>query len=141
MSEWRKEKDPILSDLSRRFMGRRLFKYVEHEEKVSNSQWMEELKALFLSIGIDPHYYLAVDSPSDLPYDVYRAGDEERVPILILFPNGKVEELSRCSTIVEAISGKRRYDHKLYYPQDLLEDGTRDYKVVKEIYQKLTTYK
>lgn len=89
MGEWKKEKDPILSDLCHRFMNRRLFKYVEYQEDGSNQEWMDELKQLFSAIGIDPDYYLVVDSPSDLPYDVYRAGDEERVPINILFPGGK----------------------------------------------------
>ena len=140
MGEWRKEKDPILSDLCHRFMDRQLFKYVEYEEDDSNPEWMGELKELFRSIHIDPDYYLAVDSPSDLPYDVYRAGDVERVPINILFPGGKVEELSKCSTLVESISGKRRYDHKLYYPRDLLEDGTRDSRVVEEIYRRLAMF-
>jgi hypothetical protein len=37
-------------------------------------------------------------------------------------PNGDVRELSRESEIVDAISGKRRTDHKLYFPQDVLED-------------------
>lgn len=48
-------------------------------------------------------------------------------------PDGSLEELSKCSVIVESISGKRRYDHKLYYPLDFLEDGTRDPKIVAEI--------
>lgn len=39
-------------------------------------------------------------------------------------PNGEIKELSRCSEIVDAISGKRRSDHKLYFPEDaLLKNG------------------
>ena len=37
-------------------------------------------------------------------------------------PNGELSELSRSSDIVDAISGKRRTDHKLYFPEDLLEE-------------------
>ena len=41
-------------------------------------------------------------------------------------PNGEISELSRESDIVEAISGKRRTDHKLYFPEDLLTaDGKK----------------
>ena len=62
-----------------------------------------------------------VDSSSDLPYDFYRPGEEEeRFPILLL-PNGELRELSRSSDIVDAISGKRRTDHKLYFPEDLID--------------------
>lgn len=138
MSEWSEEKDFVLQDLCRRFMDRRLFKYVEHDENADNQQEMQELKELFAAIGIDSNYYLGVDSPSDLPYDVYRSGEEgERTPIYLLMPDGSLEELSRCSIIVEAISGKRRYDHKLYFPLDFLEDGTRDPAIVREIKRRL----
>ena len=66
---------------------------------------------------LDPEYYLVVDSTSDLPYDFYRAGEEEeRLPILLLMPNGELRELSRESDIVEAITGKKRRDQKLFYP-------------------------
>src|SRR5690606_40937762 len=83
---------------------------------------LRELEDLFKKIDIDPKYYLVVDSSSDLPYDFYRPGEEgERLPILLLMPDGELRELSRESDIVEAISGKRRTDHKLYYPLDLLE--------------------
>ena len=38
-------------------------------------------------------------------------------------PNGELSELSRSSDIVDAISGKRRTDHKLYFPEDILIAG------------------
>lgn len=134
MNEWCKEQDEILRDLSQRFMNRRLFKYVEYGEKVGSAEWKQGIDELFHAIGINPVYYLGVDSPSDLPYDVYRSGEDgDRTPIYLLMPDGSLEELSKCSVIVESISGKRRYDHKLYYPLDFLEDGTRDPKIVAEI--------
>ena len=105
---WQDEEDPILSDLCRRFMNRNLFKYVEFTDKHGLDNWME-LSSLFKKIGLDPEYYLVVDSTSDLPYDFYRAGEEEeRLPILLLMPNGELRELSRESDIVEAITGKKR---------------------------------
>lgn len=64
-----------------------------------------------------------MDSSSDLPYDFYRPGEEgERLPIYLQMPNKELSELSRSSDIVDAISGKRRTDHKLYYPKDLLHE-------------------
>jgi len=48
-------------------------------------------------------------------------------------PNGDIRELSRESEIVEAISGKRRTDHKLYFPQDILEDQTTKRTIKKKI--------
>ncbi|WP_211236947.1 HD domain-containing protein [Aneurinibacillus terranovensis] len=139
MCEWSKEKDPILRDLCDRFINRRLFKYIEHDERITGPEWRRELQERFRQAGIDPNYYLVEDSPSDLPYDIYRIGDDsgERIPIYLLMPDGNLEELSLRSAIVESISGKRRYDYKLYFPLDLLEDGTKDQRVVNEIKQLL----
>ncbi|MBJ7883174.1 hypothetical protein JEM65_21370, partial [Gelidibacter salicanalis] len=53
----------------------------------------------------------------------YRPGEEEeRLPIHLLTQSGHIKELSRQSDIVDAISGKRRTDHKLYFPMDLIVD-------------------
>jgi uncharacterized protein len=120
---WTKESDSILADLSTRFLNRRLFQYVEFNPAVEYEK-MHEIKELFIEAGIDPEYYLVVDSSSDLPYDFYRPGEEnERLPIFLKLPNGELSEISRSSDIVDAISGKRRTDHKLYFPEDLLEAG------------------
>ncbi|MGO4889105.1 HD domain-containing protein [Anaerobacillus sp. MEB173] len=119
---WQEEGDRILRDLCGRFINRRLFKYVECNPNVQMNEWME-LHQLFKKANIDPDYYLVVDSSSDLPYDFYRPGEEEeRLPIFLLMPKGELRELSRESEIVEAISGKKRTDHKLYFPLDLLDD-------------------
>ncbi|WP_019121022.1 HD domain-containing protein [Brevibacillus massiliensis] len=119
MGQWRMEKDPILSDLCARFMDRNLFQYVEYNPRDFIN--LEEIKKLFLEAGIDPAYYVEVDSTSDLPYDFYRPGEEqERIPIMLRMSSGELIELSRKSEIVQAISGKRRFDHKLYFPYDKL---------------------
>lgn len=116
---WTDEKDPILSDLCIRFIDRKLFKYTEMVSFTDGHL----LSAYFQEAGINPKYYLVVDSSSDLPYDFYRPGEkEERLPINLLKPNGEIRELSRESDVVEAISGKRRTDHKLYFPLDLIEN-------------------
>ncbi|HLU24012.1 MAG TPA: HD domain-containing protein [Bacillaceae bacterium] len=130
---WQDEEDSILRDLCSRFMNRKLLKYVgfspDKKEILS-----EQLSELFRAADIDPEYYLAFDSSSDLPYDFYRPGDEEeRRPIHLLMPNGELHELSRESTIVDAISGKLRSDHKLYYPEEILLDFSKHEKVKREI--------
>jgi hypothetical protein len=132
---WQEEDDPILRDLCERFVNRRLFKYIEFNPNLQMNTWME-LYELFKEAGIDPDYYLVVDSSSDLPYDFYRPGEEEeRLPIHLLMPDGSLKELSRHSDIVESISGKKRTDHKLYFPKDFVErlPDERIKKRIKEI--------
>jgi HD superfamily phosphohydrolase len=130
---WQDEDDWILSDLCQRFVNRKLFKYIEFNPNLQINQWME-LNQLFKEADIDTNYYLVIDSSSDLPYDFYRPGEEgERIPIYLLKPNEELRELSRESEIVEAISGKKRTDHKLYYPHDLIEQLPDSSEVKKKI--------
>ncbi|CAI9396382.1 HD domain-containing protein [Niallia sp. Sow4_A1] len=134
---WQEEDDVILKDLCRRFMNRNLFKYVEFDPAKEYKK-LQELSGLFQKAGLDPEYYLVVDSSSDLPYDFYRPGEEEeRLPIHLLMKNGEIRELSRESEIVDSISGKRRTDHKLYFPKDILKDDSSKGKVKKQIRQLL----
>ncbi|MEO3947929.1 HD domain-containing protein [Gorillibacterium sp. CAU 1737] len=120
-SQWLEEKDPILSDLCERFLNRRLFRYVPAED-VSGAQF-EQLRDDLVAAGWDPDSYLEIDFPSDLPYDVYRPGEEdEKRPILLLGPDGELEEISRRSEIVRSISGIHSGKNQIYYPAELLED-------------------
>ncbi|RCW77474.1 HD domain-containing protein [Saliterribacillus persicus] len=131
--QWAEEDDAILKDLCLRFTNRQLFKYVQYNPNLQMKDWME-LYRLFDAVGLDSEYYLVEDSSSDLPYDFYRPGEEEeRVPIHLLMPNGDLRELSRQSEIVEAISGKKRTDHKLYFPLDSIEALSDDIPEKKKI--------
>ncbi|MDF2854788.1 MAG: hypothetical protein K0Q87_639 [Neobacillus sp.] len=130
---WQEEDDKILSDLCTRFVNRNLYKYVEFDPAKEYKK-LTELTRLFEKAGIDPEYYLVVDSSSDLPYDFYRPGEEEeRLPIHLLMKSGELRELSRESEIVDAISGKRRTDHKLYYPADFLDADSLEKDIKKQI--------
>jgi len=134
---WMNEKDEILSDLCDRFINRKLFQYIEFDP-AKDYRKLAELEQLFKKAGINPSYYLVFDSSSDLPYDFYRPGEEgERVPIHLLMPNDELRELSRSSDIVEAISGKRRTDHKLYFPEDLITMDGKKKALKKQILQVL----
>ncbi|MBI0578166.1 HD domain-containing protein [Neobacillus cucumis] len=130
---WQEEEDAILRDLCRRFVNRNLFKYAEFDPAKEYKK-LTQLTKLFIQADLDPEYYLVVDSSSDLPYDFYRPGEEgERLPIHLLMKNGELRELSRESEIVDAISGKRRTDHKLYYPADFLFDDAENKEIKQQI--------
>lgn len=120
--QWSLEEDPVLSDLARRFMERRLYKYITLEE--GNEARVEEFRSLLKEDGFDPEYYLQIDFPSDLPYDVYRPGEEdEKLPVLLMDNEGKLTEISQRSEIVRSISGLRKGKHRLYYPEELTGHG------------------
>ncbi|WP_281883856.1 HD domain-containing protein [Paenibacillus sp. YYML68] len=119
LMQWSLEQDDILSELCSRFLERRLFKYTTLE--VMDVPMLERLRDTFRSIGLDPHYYLEVDFPSDQSYDVYRPGEQdEKLPILLLDAADRLTEISHKSEIVRSISGIQMGKYHLYYPQDLL---------------------
>lgn len=124
LMQWSGESDPILSDLCSRFLNRRLFKYVMLER--IDVQLIESLRITMAGLGIDPSFYLEIDFPSDLSYDVYRPGDyDEKLPILLLDQKDTLTEISRKSEIVRSISGIHMGKYHLYFPEELLKADPR----------------
>ncbi len=117
--QWMKEDDPILRDLCMRFLHRRLFKY-KILEQIDQAE-IEEVEQNLRDSGLDPDYYMEIDFPADLPYDVYRPGQiGDKPPILILNERGQLIEISRKSDIIRSISGVQLGTHHLYYPEEFL---------------------
>ncbi|MCG3401920.1 HD domain-containing protein [Staphylococcus massiliensis] len=116
IQQWIHEEDDILSDLSRRFVNRDLFKYLPFDGSIIT---ISELKELFEAGGIDSNYYFVSDAFSDLPYDYDRPGSN-RQPIHLLKRNGNIREISHESLIISSITGINREDYKLYYPKEMI---------------------
>lgn len=118
--QWSEERDAVLADLCRRFLNRRLFKYIPLE-RVDVPQ-LERIRKIMKSEGLDPVSYMEIDFPTDLPYDVYHPGEhEERLPILLLGSKDQLFEISQKSEIIRSISGIRLGQYRLYFPEELLE--------------------
>lgn len=116
LQEWMYESDRVLSELSDRFVNRELFKYIPFDGSFIT---MSELESLFTEAGLDPKYNLFSDSYSDMPYDYDRPGSKDtRRPIHLLKKNGDLREISSQSIIINSITGIHRYDSKLYFPKE-----------------------
>ncbi|MGG4218533.1 HD domain-containing protein [Paenibacillus jamilae] len=122
-SQWKREKDEILSDLSSRFMDRRLYKYVEIENM--DTETIGSIREALEKAGLHPEYDLEIDFPTDLPYDVFRQGGSTDNQILLLGRQGEVREISEVSEIVRSISGIHRGKYHMYFPQNKL-NGVKD---------------
>lgn len=120
-SQWTNEKDAVLSELCSRFMHRRLYKYVEVESV--DLEMIDQIRRDFKRVGLNPEYDLEVDFPTDLPYDVFRPGDESsQKQILLLDREERLREISEVSDIVRSISGIHRGKYHLYYPGSKMKD-------------------
>ncbi|MHA0857597.1 HD domain-containing protein [Paenibacillus sp. CMAA1364] len=119
--QWTTEKDKVLSELCCRFMHRKLYKYIELEPH--DRDMVPEIYDQFHRNGLNPEYDLIIDSPSDLPYDVFHSGDEvSQKQILLLNRQEKLMEISEVSDIVRSISGLQRGKFRLYYPEQKVKN-------------------
>lgn len=118
---WTDERDPVLSDLCRRFLNRRLFKYASPEWM--DDAGLEKLERFGQQEGFDPKYYLHVDFPKDMSYDIYRSGSGSGHPIFLLKETGGLVELSLVSNVVRSISGTQVGKARIYMPEQIWEDG------------------
>ena len=117
--QWTLEEDGLLSDLCTRFIHRKLYKYVEVDNL--DTEMINEIRASFATVGLNPEYDLEIDYPTDLPYDVFRPGEAfDNKQILLLDRNDHLREISEVSDIVRSISGIHRGRYHLYFPQDKL---------------------
>lgn len=124
---WTKEKDIILADLTSRFINRRLFYYIDYEPIEQGK--LDNIKEFFRINNINPEYYLEIDSPSDLPYDIYPLNDESnKAPIFLLKPSGSMVEISMESEIIASMTGRKKAKCRLYYPHDLLREYQLEHK-------------
>ncbi|WP_367291991.1 HD domain-containing protein [Leuconostoc mesenteroides] len=116
---WQSHSDPILSDLSQRFMGRRPLKSMEITDETA--PLLEELEQLVDNAGFNPRLYTARNNAYDLPYDDYKPNvAKPRTQIDFLLADGSHRELSDMSTLVAAIKGKASIDQRFFFPKEML---------------------
>lgn len=118
--KWMDEQDQLLADLSARFINRRLYKYITLDE-ADEALW-DEIRGTLTACGLPADYYLEIDFPFDLAYNVYRPGTqhgEEKAPILLLGSQGRLTQIHERSEIVQSITGLHRGKYHLYYPKEI----------------------
>jgi len=105
--------DPILCDLAKRMLNRRLFEYQDVENDEERLAMKHKVEAHY-----DSRYYFYQDEMISRPYTPYT---EDESLIYISLPDGSIMELSQVSNIVAAIvSAKPKNDKKVYFPKEIL---------------------
>ncbi|TLQ04768.1 HD domain-containing protein [Pediococcus stilesii] len=117
--QWEDDEDPILSDLSARFLGRIPLKSAQIKEPTR--ALLPELRKLVTKAGFDVEYYTAENDSYDLPYDAYDPTSKKpRTQIELMQADGSLVELSTVSDLVKAITGKISSDERFYFPKEML---------------------
>lgn len=118
---WLQADDPILRDLADRFVNRKPFKSIKVEPGV-DLRHLRKLSTLLEHLGFDPHYYAALNSASDVPYDIYRARKHHpKTQIELRREDGSLIELSALSEMVHSLSGETKLDQRFYFPREILK--------------------
>lgn len=122
--QWSREKDALLAELCGRFLNRQLYKYIPLQ--ANDESWLAEAREEWKRIGLNPDYHLEADTPTDLPYDVYKPGvspnGKEKTPILLLNDREQLVEISEQSDIIRSISVLQRGKYHVYFPEEQVRE-------------------
>jgi HD superfamily phosphohydrolase len=131
MKQWQRSSDPVLNDLSRRFVGRRLFKAIDLDmPEAERKEFLDAARAVVERAGFPPEYYFIEDRASDVPYYGYYTaeGIEPRTRIYVEdgYAHPQIREISEVS---EAVRGLRRgYElHRICFPAEVKDEVYRLY--------------
>jgi uncharacterized protein len=111
VKQWQHSEDAVLRDLSRRFVGRSLFKAIDLDmPDAERAGFLSEARARVASAGFDPDYYFIEDHAGDVPYYSYYSVDNVEQKSLIHVEDGYARPAIReISEVSEAVRGLRGY--------------------------------
>ncbi len=122
IKRWTLDSDKILADLSSRFLNRQLFNTakltIEDPDRLTHLQ--AGVKSIVEAAGLDPDYYVSLETTGLRPYDYYRPDQAHpQTNIMIRTERGEVKELSTVSQTVDALV-KGSFDTSwLIYPPEV----------------------
>ncbi len=116
---WEHSKDPILSDLCRRYFRRDLFKSLTVTSAVSLLvQRAEMVSQALTQARLDPAYYYALDDPSLVPYPSGFPADEgTEIAVLAVAKDGSVQgisDITTSSSVVRLLRNERRTEFRAH---------------------------
>jgi HD superfamily phosphohydrolase len=126
VKQWQRSTDPILSDLSHRFVRRRLFKAIDVDMPVSErAEFLSTARACVQRAGFDPNYYFIEDRASDVPYYNYYTAEgaepKSRIYVEDGYSRPQIREISEVSNVVRGL--QRGYElHRVCFPADVKEE-------------------
>jgi HD superfamily phosphohydrolase len=134
LKQWQRAHDPVLSDLSRRFVDRRLFKAIDLDMPApERAEFITAARELVARAGYLPDYYFIEDHAGDVPYYNYYTAEGVEPKTRIYVEDGyarpRIREISEVS---EAVRGLQRgYQlHRVCFPPEVKAEIYRLYHSV-----------
>jgi HD superfamily phosphohydrolase len=126
IKQWQTADDSILSDLSRRFIARRLFKAVDLDmPRDRKAEFLTTAREAVGRAGFDPEYYFMEDRASDVPYYNYYAAEKSEPKTHIYVESGyaspRIREISEVSDVVRGL--QHPYElHRVCFPAEVKKE-------------------
>jgi hypothetical protein len=126
MKQWQQSSDKVLSDLSQRFVNRRLFKAIDLDMPPDERRdFLQTAKAVVERAGFEPEYYFIEDRASDVPYYSYYTpgGVEPRTRIYVEdgYARPVIREISEVSEVVRGL-GQGYELHRICFPAEVKDE-------------------
>src|SRR6266568_5461187 len=131
LKQWQRVSDPILSDLSRRFVDRRLFKAIDLDMRPDErAGFLAAAREVISRAGLAPEYYFIEDHAGDVPYYNYYTveGAEPRSRIYVEdgYAHPQIREISEVSEAVRGLQLGYQL-HRVCFPPEVKEEIYRLY--------------
>jgi HD superfamily phosphohydrolase len=126
IKQWQKSSDAILSDLSRRFISRRMFKAIDLDMPLDQkAEFLTAARETVARAGFDPDYYFIEDRASDVPYYGYYETEKAEPKTHIYVESGyaspQIREISEVSNVVRGL--QHAYElHRVCFPAEVKND-------------------
>jgi len=125
LKEWSSDSDPILSDLARRFVDRKLFKAADLDLRPDRVEhFWESARQIVTGAGFDPEYYLIKDRAADIPYyGYYLPGASDPEGLIYISSGAGNSPVREISEISEVVRGMRAYTiDRVCFPIEVADD-------------------
>ena len=130
IKQWQNSDDVILSDLSKRFLNRKLFKIFDLDmPEYERQTFLNEARKLVEDAGFDPGYYFIEDRAGDVPYYFYTKYNTEPKNLIYVeegFSHPQIKEISEVSAAVRGLQ-KSYQIHRVCFPPELKKEIAKLY--------------
>ena len=121
IKQWQNSNDKILSDLSKRFLHRKLFKAFDLDMPKEERQiFLERARQAIENAGFEPEYYFIEDKIGDFPYYFYTKDLQQPKNLIFVeegFSRPQIREISEVSAAVRGLQ-KGEGIHRLCFPSE-----------------------
>ena len=130
IKQWQASEDKVLSDLSSRFLNRRLFKAFDLDmPEAEVNSFVRAARGIVANAGFDSEYYFVDDTGGDAPYYFYTRDSNDPKNLIFVedgYARPSIREISEVSAAVRGLQKGYRI-HRICFPNELKDEIARLY--------------